>query len=94
MDEEWRAFQDGLAWRPISQYDRDRGDAVMLRDPLRNEAFGYWGARPADDDVPGGALAAPTWREAQETMDDAPLTFEPTEYAEVDDEWRIHLMAD
>lgn len=92
MADEWQAFRDALTWRPIADYDRERGDPVVLRDALRNEAFGYWGVG-AEQFVDDPA-AAPTWRDAQESMDDAPLTFEPTEFAEVDDEWRVHLMAD
>ena len=93
MDNEWRAFRDGLTWKPIADYDRERGDLVVLRGSSNEEAFGYWGVAGRQRCV-RRTLAASTWHEGQESMDDTPLPFEPTEYAEVDDEWREHLMAD
>jgi hypothetical protein len=78
-DAMWAEFDRRLVWRPIAEFDREEAHVALLRSG-DNEAIGYW-----DD----GA-----WWHAQESLDGQKLAFEPTEFADVDDEWRVHLMAD
>lgn len=78
-DEMWDTFYRSLDWRPIAEFDRAESHVVLVR-AGDEEEIGYWY---------DGA-----WCHAQESMDDQPLSFEPTEFAEVDDEWRVHLMSD
>ena len=94
MTDDYDTFRAGLTWRPIAEYDRDQQPLVLLR-AGEQEAFGFYGPSVIgyhrDDQE---ADLEPMWRHAQEWQEEQPLPFEPTEFAEVDDKWRVHLMAD
>ena len=93
-NERWSGFWNALDWRPIAEYDRDQGEAELLRAGA-DWALGYWGRatgsaeRGSDDLMDTG----PAWRDAQESMDEALLRYEPTEFAAINDEWRAALIA-
>ena len=90
-EERWRAFWNGLTWRPIDEYDREGRRPELLRHG-HHCAFGFWGHAIGFD---GPVVVEQTWRNAQDSLSEAPLDFEPTEFAAVSDEdWRVALMAD
>ena len=94
-DERWVAFFSSREWRPIAEYERGTGEVKLLRAGV-HWAAGYWGAgvpeiREEGDDVPD---LSPMWRHAQDSVEGLPLAFEPTEFAAIDDDWRVDLVAD
>lgn len=85
---EFAASWDALEWRPIGEYDRAAAAVQLLRDGSQ-WAIGFWGDTTLRDDERGER-----WRDVQESMDEAPLRFEPVEFAALDDRLRVALMAD
>jgi hypothetical protein len=71
-------------WQPINLYDKDVGQAVMLRDVVQ-EMFGRWSK--GDDNNP-----EPSWRAIIDAYDGTPLWFEPTHFADLSDADRQLLM--
>lgn len=87
-------FWETLSWRPIAEFDVASEQPELVRNG-DDWALGYFGPAFPDelDTVRTTEESAPAWRNAQDLVEGEPLAFEPTEFAQIDAEWRAALMA-
>lgn len=103
----FEALMRSLIWQDIIEYQRESGATVLLRSPDYGPVAGYFGEKPdydaeeiafrypsAVNEPDPMADAAPMFRMAQDAFDGVPLTFEPTEWAELPDELREAFLSD